>query len=62
MVNFIHPDLEIKMTKDKGRGVFATKLIKANVILAVERPIVTYHNQVDIKPHHTKDQIEEMWA
>ena len=37
--NYIHPNLEIRMTKDKGRGVFATKLIEPGELIFAEKPI-----------------------
>ena len=37
--NYIHPNLEIRMTKDKGRGVFATKPINPGELIFAEKPI-----------------------
>ena len=37
-MNYIN-NLEIKQTKNKGRGIFATKLIKKDELVIVEKPI-----------------------
>ena len=34
--NYIH-GVEIKQTKDKGRGVFATKFLKRGTLIVVEK-------------------------
>ena len=39
--NYIHPNLEIRMTQEKGRGVFATKRIKQGEMIFAEKPIVS---------------------
>ena len=39
--NYINPNLEIRMTKDKGRGVFATKPINSGEMIFAEKPIAT---------------------
>ena len=40
IINYIHPGLEIKMTKKRGRGIFATKDFTLGDMLIVEKPIV----------------------
>ena len=40
ILNFIHPDIEIKMTKDKGRGIFAAKDLMKGDLLLVDTAIV----------------------
>jgi hypothetical protein len=37
--NCISPNVEIKMTKEKGRGVFASKPIKKRDLICAERAI-----------------------
>ena len=37
--NYINPNLEIQITHEKGRGVFATKPIKKGQMIFAERPI-----------------------
>ena len=48
--NYIHPNLEIKMTKNKGRGVFATWDIKKESIIIIERPIVSVDKLYPVPP------------
>ena len=38
-VNYVNPNLEIQVTNEGGRGVFATKLIKEGQMIFAERPI-----------------------
>ena len=39
IINYIHDALDIKMTKEKGRGIFATEFIMKGTLLIVERAI-----------------------
>ena len=41
IANYIN-GLEIKMTKDKGRGVFATRDLKEGELIIVETPIAYF--------------------
>jgi len=43
LYNYVHPGLEIKMTKDKGRGIFCTKDFKKHDLLVVEKPLAFHH-------------------
>ena len=45
--NYINPNLEIRMTKDKGRGVFAIKPIKKGDLIFTEKPIATGNMEVN---------------
>ena len=38
ILNYVE-GIEIKMTKDRGRGVFATKFLKKNTLIVVEKAI-----------------------
>ena len=40
LLNYIHDALEIKITKNMGRGVFATREIYKNELVIIEKPIV----------------------
>jgi hypothetical protein len=47
LLNYIQ-GVEIKMTEDRGRGVFATELLKKGDLIAVELPIAeSLHNDPD---------------
>ena len=39
LINYINKDLEIRITKQKGRGIFAKTKIKQGTLLIVEKPI-----------------------
>ena|SRR5438132_1419008 len=39
--NFTHPDLEERITEQKGRGIFAINDIPKNTVVIREKPIVT---------------------
>ena len=38
-MNFISPNIDLKMTADKGRGVFAKESINKGDLILVERPV-----------------------
>jgi len=40
LINYISPKLEIRKTKNMGRGVFALRDISKNELIIVEKPIV----------------------
>ena len=39
ILNYIHPDIEIKMTQEKGRGLFVTRDFKRGDMLIVDKAI-----------------------
>ena len=43
------------MTDNMGWGVFATKKIKQDEVIAVEKPIVSHITELEIKPETTKE-------
>ena len=47
--NWVNPNLEIRITIAKGRGVFTTKPIKCGEMIFAEKPITTWSEFIDMK-------------
>jgi uncharacterized protein len=42
-----HPYVSIKMTKDKGRGIFARKAIKKNTVFLIDPIVIASHKDLN---------------
>ena len=60
ILNYINPALYIKMTLNKGRGVFTREDIKFGDILIIEKPVVRKCAKYDFTGK-SKDEIENIY-
>ena len=49
LINYVNDKLVIRMTPDKGRGVFATKDILPGEVIVVEKPIACHERRYKLE-------------